>query len=139
MSKHIQSHLSLADPVMAALIAAVGPYDPGVEEEIHPFQALAHAIAHQQLNGTAANTILRRLIAACDEGPFPSPQWVLTAPAATLRAAGFSFAKVAALKDLAEKTLAQVVPEHTVLELLSDEEIIPRLTQVRGVGRWTVE
>ncbi len=139
MSKHIQSHLSLADPVMAALIAAVGPYDPGVEEEIHPFQALAHAIAHQQLNGTAANTILRRLIAACDEGPFPSPQWVLTAPAATLRAAGFSFAKVAALKDLAEKTLAQVVPEHTVLALLSDEEIITRLTQVRGIGRWTVE
>ena len=139
MSKHIQKHLAGTDPVLAAVIEAVGPYDPGVEEQIHPFQALAHAIAHQQLNGTAANTILRRLIAACNDGPFPSPQWVLAAPAATLRAAGFSFAKVAALKDLAEKTLAQVVPGHTELALLPDEEIITRLTQVRGIGRWTVE
>ena len=56
-----------------------------------------------------------------------------------MRAAGFSFAKVAALKDLAAKTLAQVVPERTVLALLPDEEIIERLTQVRGIGRWTVE
>ena len=60
-------------------------------------------------------------------------------PVASLRAAGFSFAKVAALKDLAAKTLQRVVPAHAELVALSDEEIIERLTQVRGIGRWTVE
>ena len=139
MSRHIQRHLSGADPVLARVIEAIGAYTPEAREEVHPFQALAHAIAHQQLNGTAANTILRRLCAACDEGPFPSPQWVLDAPVSQLRAAGFSFAKVAALKDLAQKTLASVVPGHDVLAKLGDEEIITRLTQVRGIGRWTVE
>ena len=139
MSRHIQEHLSGADPVLARVIEAIGAYAPEAREEIHPFQALAHAIAHQQLNGIAANTILRRLCAACEEGPFPSPQWVLAAPVAQLRGAGFSFAKIAALKDLAAKTLADVVPGHEVLAQLTDEQIITRLTQVRGIGRWTVE
>jgi len=139
MSRHIQEHLSGTDPVLARIIEAIGAYLPEAREEVHPFQALAHAIAHQQLNGIAANTILRRLCEACDEGPFPSPQWVLDAPVAKLRAAGFSFAKIAALKDLAQKTLASVVPGHEVLAELGDEEIITRLTQVRGIGRWTVE
>ena len=139
MSRHIQRHLSGSDPVLARVIEAIGAYAPEAQEAVHPFQALAHAIAHQQLNGIAANTILRRLCEACGEGPFPSPQWVLEAPAAKLRAAGFSFAKIAALKDLAHKTQESVVPGHEVLAQLSDEEIITRLTQVRGIGRWTVE
>jgi DNA-3-methyladenine glycosylase II len=139
MSRHIREHLSGSDPVLARVIAAIGDYLPEAREEQHPFQVLAHAIAHQQLNGIAANTILRRLCEACGEGDFPSPQWVLDAPQARLRAAGFSFAKIAALKDLAHKTLASVVPGHEVLAQLSNEEIIARLTQVRGVGRWTVE
>ena len=121
------------------MIRAVGPYDPEAPDEAHPFQALAQAIAHQQLNGTAANTILRRLVESCGQGSFPSPQCVLDASTASLRAAGFSFAKVAALKDLAAKTLANVVPDHAGLVALPDEEIIVRLTQVRGIGRWTVE
>ncbi|MBV8876873.1 MAG: DNA-3-methyladenine glycosylase 2 family protein, partial [Gammaproteobacteria bacterium] len=66
-------------------------------------------------------------------------QHVLDATPASLRAAGFSLAKVAALRDLAEKTLARVVPEHEELLALSDEAIIERLIQVRGIGRWTVE
>ncbi len=139
MSEHIVRHLSAADPVMAALIAAVGPYAPEADEAEHPFQSLAHAIAHQQLNGTAAATILRRLVEACGEGCFPTPEWVLRTPAQRLRKAGFSFAKVAALKDLAAKTLTNVVPAHEVLLELKDDEIIARLTQVRGIGRWTVE
>ncbi len=139
MSEHIVRHLSAADPVMAALIAAVGPYQLEADEAEHPFQSLAHAIAHQQLNGTAAATILRRLVEACGAGSFPTPEWVLKTPAQRLRKAGFSFAKVAALKDLAAKTLDNVVPAHAALLELPDEEIVARLTQVRGVGRWTVE
>ena len=139
MSRHIQRHLASTDAVMAALIGAVGAYALEAPEEIHPFQALAQAIAHQQLNGTAANTILRRLSESCGGGRFPSPQCVLDAPVARLRAAGFSFAKVAALKDLAAKTLQRLVPAHAELVALTDEQIITRLTQVRGIGRWTVE
>ena len=139
MSQHILDHLSGADAVLGGLIRAVGPYVIELDGECHPFQALAQAIAHQQLNGTAANTILKRLIHSCGAGAFPTPQMVLAASADRLRAAGFSFAKVAALRDLAQKTLADVVPETSALLQLSDEEIIARLTQVRGIGRWTGE
>jgi len=139
MSKHILAHLSKADAVLGGLIRAVGPCALDPQDDCHPFQALAQAIAHQQLNGTAANTILKRLVHSCGRGVFPTPQMVLDASADSLRAAGFSFAKVAALKDLAAKTLAAVVPEGAVLMELPDEEIIERLTQVRGIGRWTVE
>jgi DNA-3-methyladenine glycosylase II len=139
MNDEILAQLSRADPVLAGLIRAVGPAKLDPPQDCHPFQVLSRAIAHQQLNGTAANTILRRLVESCGQGAFPTPQMVLDAPVASLRAAGFSFAKVAALKDLATQTLAQVVPEAAALLQLSDEEIITRLTQVRGIGRWTVE
>jgi DNA-3-methyladenine glycosylase II len=139
MNQKILTHLSRADAVLAGLIRAVGPTKLPPPEDCHPFQVLAQAIAHQQLNGTAANTILKRLIDSCGQGAFPTPRLVLEAPVESLRAAGFSFAKVAALKDLAAKTLAGVVPDGAALMQLSDEEIIARLTQVRGIGRWTVE
>jgi DNA-3-methyladenine glycosylase II len=139
MTRHITRHLSAADPVMAALIGTVGPYRNELDEDLHPFQALAQAIAHQQLNGTAAKTILGRLILNCGSGAFPTPQEIIRAPLADLRAAGFSNSKAAALKDLAEKTLANVVPDGATLAALGDDAIVERLTQVRGIGRWTVE
>jgi DNA-3-methyladenine glycosylase II len=140
VSKPIVAHLSAADPVMGALIAAVGPCRLAAAPlDCEPFQALARAIAHQQLNGTAANTILKRFIDTCGNGSFPSAQAVLATADATLRAAGFSFSKIAALKDLAAKTIAGVVPERRYLLKLEDAHIIERLTQVRGIGRWTVE
>jgi len=138
MSKRILAHLTRADPILGGVIRAAGPLKLELGDH-EPFRALAHAIAHQQLNGTAANTILKRLIATCGKSDFPTPQEVLDASAATVRAAGFSFAKVAALKDLAAKTLAAIVPDRRTLATLEDAVIIERLTQVRGVGRWTVE
>jgi len=139
MSRHILTHLSRADAVLGGLIRAVGHCRLPPEAEGPPFQTLARAIAHQQLNGTAANTILKRLVDSCGGGTFPTPGQVLAASTEGLRAAGFSFAKVASLRDLAQKTLAGVVPDTATLRELSDEEIIARLTQVRGIGRWTVE
>jgi DNA-3-methyladenine glycosylase II len=138
MSKRILAHLTRTDPVLGRVIRAAGPLRIDVLDH-EPFQALAQAIAHQQLNGTAANTILKRLVAACGKNAFPTPQAILDASTATVRAAGFSFAKVAALKDLATKTLTAVVPDRRTLAALDDAAIIERLTQVRGVGRWTVE
>jgi DNA-3-methyladenine glycosylase II len=139
MSEVILRHLASVDPVLAGVIRAAGPYRLELESGCEPFQILAQAIAHQQLNGTAANTILARLVATCGAGTFPTPAQVLAAPAAQLRAAGFSFAKVAALKDLAARALADEVPDRATLAQLDDEAIVARLTQVRGVGRWTVE
>ncbi len=124
---------------MGGVIRAAGPYRLELESGCEPFQILAQAIAHQQLNGTAANTILARLVATCGAGTFPTPAQVLAAPAAQLRAAGFSFAKVAALKDLAARALAAEVPDRATLAQLDDAAIVARLTQVRGVGRWTVQ
>ena len=140
MSKVIIAHLTSVDPVMGGVIGASGPYAPETTAEGTPFLVLARAIAHQQLNGTAANTILKRFIDSVGtNGSFPTPQQVLDAPEATLRAAGFSFAKIASLRDLAAKTIEGVVPDHDTLASLSNDDIVERLTQVRGIGRWTVE
>ena len=128
-----------ADPVMAGLIAAAGRYRPEPMPDQVPFEALVRAIAHQQLHGVAAERILSRFIDACGNGCFPSPQQVIDAREARLRASGFSYAKIAALKDLAAKTIGGIVPARSQLDALSDLEIIQRLTEVRGIGRWTVE
>jgi len=139
MSRKITEHLSAADPVLRELIAAAGPYRLRCDAAVPPFQILARAIAHQQLNGTAADTILGRFIDKFGPGGFPTPDTVLAAEDAELRAVGFSFAKIAALKDLAVKTQSGIVPERRALIALDSEEIIARVTQVRGIGRWTVE
>lgn len=132
-------HLSQVDPTLGALVRAAGPCRLTPEPDTQPFQALAHAIAHQQLHASAAASILRRFIATCGGGRFPAAQQVLEAPEASLRAVGFSTSKAAALKDLARKTLEGIVPDRDTLLALEDLAIIERLTQVRGIGRWTVE
>jgi DNA-3-methyladenine glycosylase II len=139
MSRAIIAHLGSVDPVMQRLIAAVGPCDIELHEEQSPYESLARAIAHQQLNGKAARSILNRFVTTCGQGDFPRPQGLLALEDAALRAAGFSFSKIAALRDLATKTLSGTVPVRDALHALSDLEIIERLTAVRGIGRWTVE
>lgn len=128
-----------ADEVMAALMAVVGPCRLEQRAARVPFEALTHAIAHQQLHGVAAERILGRFKALYGATPFPSPQQLLDTPVEQLRAVGFSYSKIAALRDLAAKTLEGVVPTAAVLATLGDAEIIERLTSVRGIGRWTVE
>jgi DNA-3-methyladenine glycosylase II len=127
------------DPVMGALMAAAGGYDFTLRAGISTFHTLARAIAHQQLNGKAAQSILNRFVERCGAGAFPDAERVLALPEGELRASGFSFSKIAALKDLAAKAISGVVPERDELHALSDDTIVERLTQVRGIGRWTVE
>ena len=102
-------------------------------------EALARAIAGQQLSGAVAKTILGRFTALYPGGEYPTPQQLLDTPDDTLRAVGFSWAKIAALKDLAAKTLSGVVPAAEELAALDDEAIIERLVQVRGIGRWSAQ
>ena len=139
MSHAIITHLGHVDPVMKQLIAVAGPFVMATREEHSPFEALVRAIAHQQLHGKAAQSILNRFILSCGRGSFPEPEALLALEDAALRAAGFSFSKIAALRDLATKTLSGIVPHGDALHELSDLDIIERLTAVRGIGRWTVE
>jgi DNA-3-methyladenine glycosylase II len=132
-------HLAKVDPVMRRLIRETGPYSLPTNFRRPPFEILARAIANQQLNGIAAETILRRLVALFPGRKFPTPDDLLTASEEDIRSAGFSRAKVMALRDLAAKTVDGTVPVARVIRKLDDDAIITRLTQVRGVGRWTVE
>ena len=101
--------------------------------------ALVSAVAYQQLNGTAAATILGRVKALYPGRSFPAPEDLLRTPDEHLRGAGLSRAKVAAIKDIAAKTVAGVVPTSTAITRMDDGTILERLTTIRGVGPWTVE
>ena len=139
MTEHILNHLSGIDRNLGGLIQAVGPYGLELEGSTHPFEALARAIAHQQLHAKAASNILGRLITNVGNGTFPTPQLIIEASDTALKAVGFSGSKIAALRDLAVKTNEGIVPDRQTLERLEDADIITRLTEVRGIGRWTVE
>ena len=106
---------------------------------IRPFDALAESIAYQQLSGKAAATIFGRVRALYPKRKWLDPKQLLATSDETLRAAGLSRAKTAALKDLAAKTIDGTVPSGRALIRMTDDEIITRLTTVRGIGRWTVE
>lgn len=132
------ARLKKACPAMKDLIRRVGPCTLEIETGRTPFQALVSAVAHQQLHGKAAQTILGRYRQLFG-GRFPGPQALAGVTDDQLRAVGFSRAKTAAIRDLAEKAISGVVPGATAIAALPDEEIIARLTNVRGVGKWTVE
>jgi DNA-3-methyladenine glycosylase II len=125
------------DPVIARLVALAGqPRVPRSRET--PFAALVRAIVYQQLAGTAAAAIHRRLLDALDDNP--SPEALLTLDAATLRAVGLSANKAASLYDLAARALDRTVllsPRRLARQ--SDDEIIARLSTVRGIGPWTAQ
>jgi len=124
---------------MARLIARSRRYNITPAATIRPFDALAESIAYQQLSGKAAATIFGRVRALYPKRKWLDPEQLLATPDETLRAAGLSRAKTAALKDLAAKTIDGTVPTGRALIRMSDDEIIARLTAVRGIGRWTVE
>ena len=137
--KKAHRHLANTDPRMAQLIARSRRYNIAPAISIRPFDALAESIAYQQLSGKAAATIFGRVRALYPKRKKLDPEQLLATPDETLRAAGLSRAKTAALKDLAAKTIDGTVPSSRALLRMSDDEIIARLTQVRGIGRWTVE
>jgi methylated-DNA-[protein]-cysteine S-methyltransferase len=133
------AHLREKDKRLARYIDKVGPFRMRPAALQSPFQALAESIVYQQLNGRAAATILGRVVALFRPRRFPRPQDLIDMPDEKLRGAGLSRSKLAALKDLAAKALDGTVPGMAALQKLSDDEIVERLTAVRGIGRWTVE
>jgi DNA-3-methyladenine glycosylase II len=145
--------LTAADPKLGRLIHRAGPFTMRIASAQSPFEALVESIVYQQLHGKAAATIHRRMLEsflpladtsdhreAVENGTkyHPTPQQILDCPNTQLRAAGLSANKALALRDLAAKTLDGTVPTLAAIRRMSDEAIIEHLTQVRGIGVWTV-
>jgi DNA-3-methyladenine glycosylase II len=124
---------------MRGLIRKVGPVTLVPRARRSPFESLARAIAYQQLHDKAAESILKRFMALFPGRRFPQPDALLAMNSRAIRQAGFSRAKVAALRDLAAKTLDGTVPTGRAIRQLNDEAIVERLVAVRGIGRWTAE
>ena len=131
--------LARNDKSLARWMRRIGAIETGWHRRFDPVDALANSILYQQLSGKAAATIAGRVRARWCEGGRMTPANLLAAPESGLRECGVSFNKIAALKDLADKAVAGVVPKTAQLRWLHDDELIERLTAVRGIGRWTVE
>jgi DNA-3-methyladenine glycosylase II len=129
-------HLHEADPVMARIIARVGPLQ--ISRRPERFQALVRAIIFQQLAGAAALTIFNRFVAAVGGKRFPTPAQVIAASDDVMRGAGLSRGKLSYLRDLAIHVNDRKLNFHR-FPRMDDEEIIVELTRVRGIGRWTAE
>jgi len=139
MSAEAIAHLTKADKILGQLIKKIGPCGWKPRKRRSPFEALVQSVTYQQLNGTAAAIIFGRVKALYPGRRFPTPEDLLATPDESLRAAGLSRAKIAAIKDIAAKTLAGIVPTSRAIARMENEAIIAQLTTIRGVGPWTVE
>jgi DNA-3-methyladenine glycosylase II len=132
-------HLAAKDNRIAELIQSTQQFQLDEALAESPYEALLEAIAYQSISGKAAATIFARIKALGSTGRAPTPQEMLKIRKLALRKAGLSGAKVLAMKDLAKKTIEGIVPSLEEAQRLSDDELVERLTSVRGVGAWTVE
>lgn len=130
-------HLRSRDKKLAALIEQAGAFSLQLEKRRSPFASLVESIIYQQLHGKAASSIHGRVLELF--GGDPEAGLLLDVPEERLRGCGVSAAKIRALRDLAAKTLDGTVPTASAISKMSDEQIVERLTTVRGVGPWTVE
>lgn len=133
------AYLARRDRKLATWMRRIGPLGYDFDARFDPVDALAHSILHQQLSGKAAATIAGRVEALMPRGRKVTARGLDTVDDAALRTAGVSRNKVAALRDLAAKSHARIVPTPARLARMSDQELIDHLVQVRGIGRWTVE
>ncbi len=133
------AHISTCDDDFARLIAKVGPCGLKPKADREPYEGLVRSIAYQQLHARAAEAIFGRFLALYPNETFPSPASILATEEQAMRACGFSAAKTATIRSIAEKMLDGTVPTRNAALELTDEELIERLTSLRGVGRWTVE
>jgi 3-methyladenine DNA glycosylase/8-oxoguanine DNA glycosylase len=131
-------HLRNVDRVLAGVIDTIGPFRIVRKRRPSIFVALAEAIVYQQLTGKAAATIYDRLCALFPEGE-PIAEQIVGASDEELRGVGLSRSKVLSLRDLARRAAGGEIPTSAEVRGMEDEAIIERLTQIRGIGRWTAE
>lgn len=130
--------LTRLDADWAQLIATVGSCSFQAKPEREPYEALIRAVAYQQLNGKAADTIIKRFLDIY-QNAFPSPEQLIATEFDTLRACGFSARKVETILGIAQGASSGLVPSREVADNMPDEELIQRLVTLKGIGRWTVE
>jgi DNA-3-methyladenine glycosylase II len=131
--------LSKKDRRLAALIEKSIEFRLNIDESQTPYESLLRAIAYQSISGKVAAVIFGRIKALGADGRCPTPEEILGVRTQTLRKAGLSAAKVAAVRDLAQKAIDGIVPTLEDAHKMSDQELVDRLISVRGIGAWTVE
>jgi len=132
------AHLRTSDAELGALIDRIGPFAMEMKAADSLFEAMLRSIVYQQLHGKAAATIHGRVLAELDRHGGPTPEALTKASDAALRGAGLSGNKLLAVRDLALKCREGTVPTLKDARRLADEELVTRLTGVRGIGPWTV-
>jgi DNA-3-methyladenine glycosylase II len=135
---HVMRELTRIDRHLAKVIRRVGSFPTKRQKPQHPFSSLLQSIVYQQLAGKAAATIHGRVKALSASGS-PTPEEIVLIDDSKLRGAGLSRQKIAAVRDLAAKTLDGTVPPLAKLRRMSEAEIHERLVQVRGIGEWSVQ
>lgn len=129
------NHLKKSDPVLRRIIEGVGPCRMTYREP--GFEALARSIVYQQLSGRVAAAILARLVAAAGNGQL-TPAGILALSPEEMRSVGLSRNKAAYIRDLAERAnLGEL--DFEAFPRMPDDEVIERLTRVKGIGVWTVQ
>lgn len=137
--KEAIAHLRAGDELLARAMDRVGPFvlEPRATKTL--FDALMRSIVYQQLHGKAAESIHARVLAQLKPHGGATPGALVKVSDELLRGAGLSAAKLRAIRDLAEKCLDGTVPTLREAHRLSDDELITRITAVRGIGPWTVQ
>lgn len=138
MKARLTEHFATKDPTIAEIVSISAGYELERSEHDSAFEVLARSIASQQISGLVARKIIERLM-LLHGGRFPTPAQLAGATPEALRGVGFSFAKIAALQDLAAHYLDGRLPDDATLAALDDETIIERCVAVRGIGRWTAQ
>jgi DNA-3-methyladenine glycosylase II len=129
-------NLKARDPILKKIIEVVGPFNLKLEK--NAFHMLASSIVSQQLSVHAAGAIFNRLMMLNDHSPVLQPQRILDLPIIKLRKCGISEPKCRFLKDLAQKFVEKIVIPGK-FKKMSNDEIIEKLTEIKGIGRWTAE
>ena len=132
------AHLRAADSELAALIDRIGGFALALKSADSLFEAMLESVVYQQLHAKAAATIHGRVLAVLEKHGGPNPEAVTKATDEELRGAGLSRAKLAAVRDLAAKCIEGTVPTMRDAHKLPDDDLVARLTEVRGIGPWTV-
>jgi DNA-3-methyladenine glycosylase II len=133
------THLATIDADWKTLLDRVGPCGLKPQEEREPYEALIRAVASQQIHTKAAQAILGRFLALYPDSPFPTPRQILATDFDDLRACGFSARKIETIQGIARGAQEGLVPTRAEAEALDNEDLIERLVQLKGIGRWTVE
>lgn len=137
--RRAEQHLSESCPKLGDWIRDQGPCELMPVAGREPYESLVRAVAHQQLHGKAAESILKRLTDRFPNQSFPTALQLTRMRVTTYRACGFSLAKTEAIRGIARGILAGQIPDRSAAMSMSNEALIEDLVQLKGIGKWTVE